>query len=94
MENITTFDLLASFLWTWVVGLSPAILIRFVFLKRPLRKRFVIPLVIMLWLAQSYISFLISDAAEVEWRLSSALVLVALASFFILRKKNKLQTNN
>jgi hypothetical protein len=82
-------DITASIIWTWVIGLLPAILIRFVFLKRPARKRFVIPFVAVWWLIQTFISGMISYSAGVEWRPSTALVIVAVISYFILRKKNK-----
>jgi len=91
MESISSFDLIFSFIFTWVLGLFPAYLIRFKLHKKPVKKRFAIPLVFLFWIIQQAISATISYYAGVEWKPSSALGLVALVSFFIMRHKSATQ---
>ena len=92
MIDITFLDIIIGLVWTWGIGLLPAYLIRYVFLKRPLRKRLAIPIA-SLWFFFQYIASLgikaIVDPTATDMRTSPALILVAYISYLILRKKNK-----
>jgi len=88
IENYTPINLLFSFLFTWVLGLLLAYLVRFKLYKKPLKKRFAIPLTFLIWVIHIIISLTIKEYAGVEGKPSNVLGLVALVSFFVLTKKN------
>ena len=88
MSDITPINIIFSFVFTWILGLLPAYLIRFKLSKKPLKKRFAIPIVFIVWVVHAIISLAIKYASDSEPRLSSVLGLVALVSYFILTKKN------
>lgn len=85
-------DLVASFIFTWIIGLLPAYLIRYVFIKHPLKKRYAIPLVFIFWTTHFIISAVIKDLAGVNSSPSPVLGLVALISYLILTRKLKNET--
>jgi hypothetical protein len=81
--------LFVSFLMTWGIGLTPPLLIRYVFVKRPISRGPAIALVVAFW----FFNFLLFTALGSQSKTHSALLLVALVSYFILTKgatrKNK-----
>ncbi|MCK4401944.1 hypothetical protein KAW08_06560 [bacterium] len=77
--------LIISALLTWGVGLLPPILIRFVFVRKPLSKKVALILVSMFWFLN--LAFFIAIGSQSKTH--AALFLVALASYYILRKKHK-----
>lgn len=79
--------LIMSFFWTWGLGLAPALLIRFVFMRRPITKLWAIVTVALWWVAM----FVLGSALGSQNKPRTALVLVALASYAILRKGSKKQ---
>jgi len=79
-------DIIVSVIFTWGLGLLPAYLIRYRIHKKPLKKRYAIPVVVVVWIIQMIISATISYYAGIEWKPSNALGLVAFVSFLMLRK--------
>lgn len=80
-ENVAA-NLLLSLVLTWGVGLAPPLLIRYVFARRPIGKGAAIGLCVLFWL----FNFILFTALGSQSKAHTALVLVALASFAILRK--------
>jgi len=76
-----------SFLLTWVVGLLPPVLIRFVFMRRPIGKGWAIGVVALFWVA----NIALFTALGSQSKSHGALVLVAFLSYAILRKGAKKQ---
>jgi hypothetical protein len=77
--------LLGSVLLTWGIGLTPPLLIRFVFVRRPIGKGWAIGVVAVFWMA----NLLFFTAFGSQSKTHFALVLVAMASYAILRKGKK-----
>lgn len=74
--------LLLSFVVTWGVGLAPPLLIRFVLLDRPLDKWPAVGAVAGLWV----FNLLLFTALGSQSRSHAALALVAIVSYYILRR--------
>jgi len=83
-ENLAIL-LCISAVWTWGVGLTPSLLIRFVFLKRPI-SRWIAFLVTGFFWALHLVG---SIALESSSKTHGALCLVAFVSYSILIKKKK-----
>jgi hypothetical protein len=81
--------LIISAILTWGIGLTPPLLIRFAFLRRPISKGWAIGTVILF----GFINFVIfsANAAARGGRIGGAFVLIAFASYAILRKGAKKQ---
>jgi len=77
--------LIISAILTWGIGLTPPLLIRFAFLRRPISKGWAISIVVFLW----FINFVFFTALGSESKTHAALFLVAWASYAILRKGAK-----
>lgn len=77
--------LVVSFIVTWVIGLIPPILLRFAIIRKPISKKLSIFLVILLW----FINVVIFTALGSQSKTHGALVLVAIVSYYILRKGSK-----
>ena len=77
--------LIISAILTWGIGLTPPLLIRFAFLRRPISKGWAIGIVVFLW----FINFVLFTALGSESKTHAALFLVAWASYAILRKGAK-----
>lgn len=74
--------LFLSFLVTWGIGLAPPLLIRFVFMHRPIRKGSAIGVVAFFWL----FNIVLFAALGSQSKSHGALALVAFVSYAILRK--------
>ncbi len=74
--------LLFSAILTWGIGLAPPILIRFAFMKHPVSKPVALILVIFFWV----FNFVLFTALGSESKTHGGLLLVAWASYAILRK--------
>ncbi len=76
--------LIISAIFTWGIGLTPPLLIRFAFLRRPISKRWAIGTVILF----GFINFMIfsANASAHGGRIGGAFILIACASYAILRK--------
>ncbi len=96
-ENLNNFGLflavILSILFTWGFGLLIPVLIRFVFLKRPLSGGLSFLIVFITYLIQFSIPYLIGDIKS-EDRPRIALILVAFVAYKILRKKVSNKINN
>ena len=71
-----------SFIITWGIGLTPPLLIRYVFLRWPMRKPWAILIVVFLWMFNLILFALLGSESKTH----GALLLVALVSYGILRK--------
>jgi hypothetical protein len=74
--------LLVSALGTWGIGLAPPLLIRFVFVRRPIGKGWAIGLVASLWI----LNVALFTALGTQSKSHGALALVAFVSYALLRK--------
>ena len=85
-EDLSGFDIFlaiaSGIFFTWVLGLAIPLLLRFVFFKRPLSKWVSIAVAGFIWLLQALIETAISGKSTGH----QALILVALVSYWILRK--------
>ncbi|MHC4158614.1 MAG: hypothetical protein ACYSSO_06000 [Planctomycetota bacterium] len=81
--------LIISVIFTWGIGLTPPLLIRFALLRRPISKGWAIGTVILF----GFINFVIfsANATARGGRIGGAFVLIAFASYAILRKSVKKQ---
>ncbi len=77
--------LIVSAILTWGIGLTPPLLIRFAFLRRPISKGWAIGIVAFLWV----INIVFFTAIGSQSKTHAALFLVAWASYAILRKGAK-----
>lgn len=71
-----------SAILTWGIGLTPPLLIRFLFLKRPLSKGWALGVIVLLWFTNLVIFTAIGSTSKTH----GALLLVVWASYAILRK--------
>ena len=89
MENVFGeywwITLIVSAILTWGVGLTPPLLIRFAFLRRPISKGWAIGTAAIFW----FINIIIFTALGSTSKTHGALFLVAWASYAILRKGAK-----
>jgi hypothetical protein len=79
--------LFLSFLFTWGIGLTPPLLIRFAFMRRPISKGWAIGVVALFWV----FNLVLFTALGSQSKSHGALVLVAFVSYAILRKGAKKQ---
>lgn len=84
--NTTSIILLWSFLFTWILGLLPSILIRFVFLKRPIQKWIAIIIASFIFIEQIFISLILSNGQTDS--IAGPVILVTLASYWILTRES------
>jgi Ca2+/Na+ antiporter len=77
--------LIISFILTWVIGLSVPVLIRYVFLRRPINKFPAIVIVVILYFIQLFIWIGLGSTNKSH----AVLFLIAYVSYQILRKRNK-----
>ena len=77
--------LIISFILTWVIGLSVPVLIRYVFLRRPINKFPAIVIVVILYFIQLFIYIVLSSKSNTHL----VLFFIAYVSYYILRKRNK-----
>jgi tetratricopeptide (TPR) repeat protein len=74
-----------SAILTWGIGLSVPVLIRFVFLRRPINKNPAIIIVVILYFLQLFMWIGLGSTSKSH----AALFFIAYASYYILRKRNK-----
>ncbi|MCI5138029.1 MAG: hypothetical protein D3922_06355, partial [Candidatus Electrothrix sp. AR1] len=79
-----------SVLIAWIIGLTPPLLIRFLVIKRPISKGEAIGTVATLW----FLNIMIFTALGSKSKTHGGLVLIAWASYVILRKSNKNKTSS
>ena len=83
MLEFSTIDLIGSFFLTWIIGLTPPLVLRYLIIGKPLSKGWTISICILLLI----INLAIFIALGSKSKSHSALFLVAIVSFFILNKK-------
>jgi|LSQX01.2.fsa_nt_gb hypothetical protein len=77
--------LILSAILTWGIGLAPPLLLRFAFLRRPMPKAGAIAFVVVFW----FTNIVIFTALGSQSKTHRALFLVAVASYYILRRGAK-----
>ena len=87
MGNFSFENILISFIVTWGIGLLPPTLIRYVFLKRPVGNWAAIGICGLFY----FFSFLVYSAISGSSRGHGALILVAMVSYWILRKDSPIK---
>lgn len=75
-------DLILSIVFTWGIGLSIPLVVRYAIFKKPLKQGWAIIIAGSNWLMM----WILSDLMGSKSRTHGALILVAVASYFILRK--------
>lgn len=85
MNELTSVDIILSVIFTWVIGLLPPILIRFVFLKRPIAKWPAIGICSFFWLCNMVLFTALGSKSKTH----AVLWLIAWISYLILRRENK-----
>lgn len=89
MDNFTPANIAVGFVVTWGIGLMPPLLIRYAFLKRPMGKWPAIWVCGGFW----FFSFLLYSAVSGSAKGHNALILVAMVSYWILRKDSTYSTS-
>ena len=82
------FDLVTfvfSFVLTWIIGLTPPLVIRYVLLKKPIEKGPAIGICAFFW----FVNIILFSALGSKSKTHTALTLVAFVSYKLLRKKGK-----
>jgi len=74
-----------SAILTWGIGLSAPVLIRYVFLRRPINKNPAIVIVVILYFIQLFMWIGLGSTSKSH----AALFFIAFASYYILRKRKK-----
>jgi hypothetical protein len=77
--------LIVSFIITWSVGLTPPLLIRYAFIRKPISKKAAIPIVISFCILNIFLFTAIGSQSKSHF----ALFLAAVISYHILRKNGK-----
>ena len=86
--------LFVSSLITWAFGLTPPLLIRFVFMKRRIKKIWAITIVAFLWIFNAFLFTTLKIALTGQGRPGGVWVVIAFVSYMILRKREKLQVGH
>lgn len=84
MENLAA-TLILSFIITWTIGLTPPLLIRYAFLRRPMAKKPAIGTAAVFW----FLNIILFIAMGSESKSHAALLLIAYVSYWILRREKK-----
>ena len=82
---ILIISFIISIIITWSIGLSVPVLIRYVFLRRPINKIPAIVIVVILYFIQLF-SYIVLGSKS---RTHLVLFLIAYVSYYILRKRKK-----
>ena len=82
-------EIIIGIVFTWIIGLLPAYLIRYKLFKKPLQKRWAVPLAFIIWSIQLVFTAYVTELRGAVEGSYTALNLVALVSFYILIKKDK-----
>lgn len=90
---IMIMNLIIGALFTWGLGLLPAYLIRFKTYKRPLKKRYAVLIAFLVLFIHVFLATVLSEMMGVHQYNHPVLNLVAIASYYILIKKDKASEN-
>lgn len=85
MGDFTLEMFLVSVVVTWAIGLLPPVLIRFAFLKRPIGKWPALATCAFFWLFNFVLFTFLGSRSKTH----TVLILIAMASYWILRKPQK-----
>lgn len=88
MYELDATTIIVSFVITWSIGLLPPVLIRYVFLKRPLAKWPAIGTCALFWA----LNIVLFTAMGSKSKTHSALALIAFVSYWILRQGTAAKT--
>ncbi len=82
MPALDTIDLILSFAVTWLVGLTPPVVIRYVIARRPMGKLPAVGICALFWI----FNVVLFTAMGSQSTRHTALMVVALVSYWILRR--------
>ena len=86
MQAYTDTEIIVSFILTWGIGLSAPLIIRYLILKRPVKKGWIAAFICAIfWIINIVIFTLLGSASKAH----GALFFVALVSFIILMRPVK-----
>lgn len=85
--ELSSTDIIFSLIWTWGVGVSIPLIIRYAILKKPLGKGLSITIALSQWFLMVFLSILMGSKSKTN----IALTLVAFISYSILKAKSKKQ---
>lgn len=85
MNNITSVDIVLSFIVTWIVGLTPPILIRYLLYRKPVSRKVAIFLVVFLYFLNLFFFIILGSVSKTH----AVLFLIAWISYRILLKESK-----
>ena len=83
MHEMDAAALIMSFVVTWSIGLLPPVLIRCVFLKRPIAKWPSIGICALFWIVNIFLFTLMGSQSKTH----IVLTLIAFVSYWILRRE-------
>jgi hypothetical protein len=86
MNEFNAIDLIGSLFLTWIIGLTPPLVLRYLIIGKPLSKGWAISICALFW----FINVVIFIALGSKSKTHAALVLVAMVSYRILHRDNKL----
>lgn len=87
MEKMDAATLILSFVITWSIGLLPPLLIRYVFLKRPIAKWPAIGTCALFWVLNIIIFTFMGSQSKTHF----ALTLIAFVSYWLLRRGDEVK---
>jgi hypothetical protein len=90
MYEINSTDVILSIIFTWVIGLTPPLLIRYTFVKHPIAKWPAIGICAFFWVCNITLFIALGSKSKSH----TVLLLIAWISYWILRKENKIQKPN
>lgn len=85
MYDFSAIDLLGSFFVTWVIGLTPPLVLRYLIIGKPLLKWSAIAVCGLFCVINLFIFIALGSQSKTH----SAVFLIALASYYILMRESK-----
>lgn len=85
MYEIDTITLILSLVLTWGIGLTPPILIRYIFFKRSIARWLAVGICTFLWLSNIFLFTALGSKSKTH----AVLFIIAFVSYFILRYDTK-----
>ena len=87
-------EIIIGIVFTWIIGLLPAYLIRYKVFKKPLKKMWAIALAFVFWVVHLILITFIQESQGINDSQHTSLSFVAIISFYIMIKKNKEKEND
>lgn len=85
MYEFSALDLIGSLFFTWIIGLTPPLVLRYLIIGKPLSKGWAISVCGLFWIVNMVIFIALGSKSKTH----TALYLVALVSYWILHREPK-----